>query len=152
MAQRESNNDFFSYQGSISRKNYIINMLILSAIYIGLSFIHFENFSDFIRYKILLTILIFMADLLKFVVLLSALSVIYRRIADFSVYKSYKFNLIMRRVFVFLYVLPVLYIFCIRYFLDIMPFLINILDIIVFFIVLPIAFISSVVFCFIKSN
>lgn len=152
MAQRESNNDFFSYQGTISRKNYIINMLILSAIYIGLSFIHFENFSDFIRYKILLTILIFMADLLKFVVLLSALSVIYRRIADFSVYKSYKFNLIMRRLFVFLYVLPVLYIFCIRYFLDIMPFLINILDIIVFFIVLPIAFISSVVFCFIKSN
>ena len=136
MAQRESNNDFFSYQGTISRKNYIINMLILSAIYIGLSFIHFENFSDFIRYKILLTILIFMADLLKFVVLFSALSVIYRRIADFSVYKSYTFNLIMRRLFVFLYVLPVLYIFCIRYFLDIMPFLINILDIIIFFIVL----------------
>ena len=152
MAQRESNNDFFSYQGTISRKNYIINMLILSAIYIGLSFIHFENFSDFIRYKILLTILIFMADLLKFVVLFSALSVIYRRIADFSVYKSYTFNLIMRRLFVFLYVLPVLYIFCIRYFLDIMPFLINILDIIIFFIVLPIAFISSVILCFIKSN
>ncbi len=152
MNNRESNNDFFSYQGTINRKDYIINMLILSAIFIGLHFIHFENFADFINYKFLLQVLIFMKNLLEFVILFSALSVIYRRIADFSLYKSYKFNLIMKRIFVLLYVLPVLYLFCIRYFLDIMPFLANILDTLVIFVIIPIAFITSIIFSFIKSN
>lgn len=152
MANRESNKEFFSYQGTINRKDYIINMLILIALYTGISFINFESFAPYISYKILLNILIFMASLFKFVILFSGLSVIFRRIADFSLYKSYKFNLTMKRIFVFLYVLPVLYLFCIRYFLDITPALANILDIIVIFVIIPLACITSVIFCFIKGN
>ena len=84
MSQQESNNDFFSYQGTISRKNYIINMLILLAIFIGCSFVRLENFKQFITYEILYNILVFMLSMVKFVSIMAILSVIYRRISDFA--------------------------------------------------------------------
>ncbi len=152
MAYKEYNNDFFSYQGSISRKNYFINMLILAALYIGLYFVKFENFEPYIPYKMIFSILIFMVSLFKFVILMSGLSVIYRRIADFSTGKTYNFNLLMKRLFIFLFVFPILYLFCIRYFIDIIPVLTNILDLITIFILIPAGIIAAVVFCFIKGN
>ncbi|MCD7740128.1 MAG: hypothetical protein LUH11_02135, partial [Candidatus Gastranaerophilales bacterium] len=80
----ESNNEFFSYQGCISRKNYLVNMLILAALYFCISLVKFENFLPFITYKFLFYILMFFVSLFKFIILMSAISVIYRRISDFS--------------------------------------------------------------------
>ncbi|MCD7780693.1 MAG: hypothetical protein LUH05_08505 [Candidatus Gastranaerophilales bacterium] len=148
----ESNNDFFSYNGTISRKNYLINMLILIALYVGCSFIRFENFEPFIPVKFLFSVLLFMVGLFKFVILMSALSVIYRRIADFSRSKSYNFIINMKRIFVFIFIFPVLYLFCLRYFFDIIPFIINILDTFVISVLIPLAFIASIIFCFIKGK
>lgn len=152
MAYKEYNNDFFSYQGSISRKNYFINMLILTALYIALYFVKFENFAPYIPYKIIFTVLMFMANLFKFVVLMSAISVIYRRMADFSAGRTYDFNMKMKRIFVLLFVFPILYLFCIRYFIDIMPAIVYILDLITIFLLIPCSIVTAIVFCFIKGS
>lgn len=152
MDNKNYNNDFFSYNGVIGRKNYIINMLILTGLYFGLFFIRFETFTQYTNIKFLLPVLIFMVSLLRFVILMSALSVVYRRIADISAFRSYNFNLAMKRIFVLLFVFPVLYLFCIRYLLDIVPFIVNTLDFTVFFILLPLSILSSFIFCFIRAK
>ncbi len=152
MGFNDYNNDFLSYQGTISRKNYAINMLILAALYIVISLVRFDVLLQFITFKFLYWILMFMVGLVKFVILMSALSVVYRRFADISKFKTYNFNINMKRLFVFLFVLPVLYLFCIRYFLDFMPFLINILDLVTFFVLMPLGLITALVLCFIKGN
>lgn len=149
---QESNNDFFSYSGIITRKNYTINMVILAALFIGLTFIRFENLPGFSESKFLYPAVIFMAEFAKFVILMSSLSVIYRRLADISAFKSYNFNLITKRIFVFLFILPVLYLFCIRYFIDIIPPLRNILDMAVIFVLAPLSVIGALVLCFIKGK
>ncbi len=151
MSNKLYNNDFFGWEGSISRKNYTINILIVTALYIVLSFVNFNAFEPFIPLKFLLTIMVFMAELLKLILVMCALSLIYRRISDFAGTKPYQFQLNMKRLFVFLYVVPALYILCIRYFFDIMPFFIQIADFVVFLILIPLAFLSAVVFSFIKG-
>ena len=152
MTQQESNNDFFSYQGTISRKNYIINMLILLAIFVGLSLIRFENFEKFITYKFLYNALIFMVSMLKFASIMAVLSVIYRRIADFSQYKSAVFQKVMKNLFVILFVCPILYDYCFRFFIDIIPALQRILDIITILVLYPLAIIAALIFCFPKKK
>ena len=152
MSQQESNNDFFSYQGTISRKNYIINMFILLAIFIGCSFVRLENFKQFITYEILYNILVFMLSMVKFVSIMAILSVIYRRISDFSQYKSAFFQNTMKKIFVILFVCPVVYDYCLRFFIDIIPFLQNILDYLTIFILYPLAIIASIAFCFPKNK
>ena len=152
MNNKNYNNDFFSYNGVIGRKNYTINMLILFGLYIALNFVKFETFTQFTNVKFILPVLIFMVSLFKFVILMSSLSVIYRRIADISAFRSYNFNLSTKRIFVLLYVFPVLYLFCIRYFLDIMPFLITTLDFTVLYILFPLGLIGIILFCFIKAK
>lgn len=84
MSYQEQNNDFFSYYGIIGRKNYIINMLILITLFICMYFVKFENFAPFIRPEFLYKALIYMAEFFKFVILMSAISIVYRRIADIS--------------------------------------------------------------------
>ena len=152
MTQQESNNDFFSYQGTISRKDYIINMLILLAIFVGLSLIRFENFEKFITYKFLYNVMIFMVSMLKFTSIMAILSVVYRRITDFSQYKSAVFQKIMKNLFVILFVCPVLYDYCLRFFIDIIPLLQAILDYIIIFILYPLAIIAAIIFCFPKKK
>ena len=151
MINREYNNDFFGWEGTISRKNYTINLFIVCMMCIVLSFVNFQAFEPFIPFKFLLTIIVFMADLIRLVLVMCALSLVYRRIIDFSVTKTYQFQLNMKRLFVFLFVVPVLYILCIRSFLSFMPVFINILDILIGFIVIPLSIICSIVFCFIKA-
>ena len=151
MINKDYNNDFFGWNGSIARKNYAINILIVFALYVVLSFVNFNAFEPFIPIKFLLTVLIFMSDILKIVLVMCALSLVYRRITDFSGTKPYKFQLNMKRLFVFLYVVPALYLLCVRYFFDFMPLFIQIADFLVFLILIPLAFISSLVFCFIKG-
>ncbi len=151
MLNKNYNNNFFGWEGYISRKNYTINILIATALYIVLSLVNFKAFEPFIPFKFLLTVLIFMAGLLKLVVIMCILSLVYRRIADFSITKPYQFQMNMKRIFVFLYVVPVLYILCVRYFFDFMPVLIQIADFLVFFLLMPLAFLFSIIFCFIKG-
>lgn len=151
MSGLESNNDFFSYYGVVNRKNYIINMLIVSAIYIGLSVIKFESFAPFITYKFLYTALIFMINMIKFVAIMSALSLIYRRIADFSYQKNKKFQQVMYKIFVTLFVFPAIYLLILRYFIDIVPAIQNILDLLSVLILLPAGIISAIIFAFIKG-
>lgn len=152
MSYKEYNNDFFSYQGTISRKNYIINLIILAALFICMSFVKFETFLPYIKPEFLYKILIFMAEFFKFVLLMSAISVIYRRIADFSNSKSNIFKENIQKLFVILFVFPFLYDFCIRYFIDFIPYLQGILDIAVNLILIPIGIIALVIFGFIKGN
>lgn len=152
MSQQESNNDFFSYQGTISRKNYIINMLILLAIFVGVSFIRIENFAQFITYKFLYAVIVFMISMLKFVSIMAMLSVVYRRIMDFTQFRPVVFQETMKKVFVILFVCPVLYDFCLRFFIDIMPALQGILDFLTIFVLYPLAIIAAIIFCFLKRG
>ncbi len=150
MTGKNYNNDYFSYNGVISRKNYLINMLILIALYTAISLVRFESFADFISFKLIYSILIFMADLFKFIIIMSALSVIYRRIADISSHKSYKFYTNMKKLFIILFIFPVLYLFCIRYFFDIIPLVTAIVDMAVIYILTPLGIIAGIIFCIIK--
>lgn len=152
MSYKEYNNEFFSYQGTISRKNYIINMFILATLFICMNFVRFETFLPFIRPEFLYKILIFMAEFFKFVILMSAISVIYRRIADFSNSKSISYKENMKKLFAILFVFPFLYDFCIRYFIDFIPYLQYLLDIAVNIVLIPIGIITLIIFCFIKGN
>lgn len=152
MSQQESNNDFFSYQGTIGRKNYAINMLILLALVIGLSLIKVETFAPYITYNFLYLVLAFMISMLKFVAIMAMLSVVYRRIADFSTNKPESFKILMNRTFVVLFVFPILYDFCIRFFIDIIPTLQSILDLMTIFILYPLALIAAIIFGFIKNK
>ena len=146
MTEKEYNNDYFSWLGVINRKNYIINMFILTAIIILTSLIPFQNFEKYINFSFIYTTLLFLVGFFKFMIIMSALSVIYRRIADFSASKSYKFKMNMYRVFVIFYVLPLLYLFCIRYFFDF--FILYIFSLAMG----CLGFISAILFCFIKGD
>lgn len=152
MDYKENNNDFFSYNGTINRKNYIINLFILVALYITIYFVRFENFVQFTNQKYLLYILLFFVSLFKFVIVISAISVVYRRITDISFSKTKQFKLSAKRIFTVLYVFPLLHLYCIRYFLDIIPPLVAFLDSLIFFVILPLATIVAIVLCFIKGK
>lgn len=150
MSYFESNNDFFGYTGTINRKNYAINMTILVLLLIGLSFLNLQSFNDFIPIKFLLSILSFLVSFAQFVIFFSILSLVYRRLADICKSKSYKTAEIIRKLFILLFALPVIYVICIRMFLPNIPFLTNILDVSVYFILLPLCLIASIVISFIK--
>lgn len=152
MTYKQSNNDFFSYQGTINRKDYAINMLIVIALLIGISLVRFDSFAPYIRPEFLYKVLMFMVNLFQFVMLMSAISLVYRRIADFSILKSTTFVAWMKKIFFILFVFPVLYLFCFRFFIDIIPILQNIIDILVIFLLAPIGLITMIILVFIKGN
>ena len=141
------NTNFLSFEGKIGRKNYIINLLILISLFIGIFLIKFDNYIEFFRYKFLYTILIFTVDILKFAIIISILSVIYRRIADFSEVKNK-----MKSIFFIFYLFPVMYIYWGHYLLDFIPPLIYLLDLITYMIILPITLILTVIFSFLRSK
>lgn len=151
MTLRDYNNDFFGWNGTIGRKNYAINMFIVCFLALGLSFVNFEAFKPFISFDFLLSVVIFMAELLRLILLMCALSLVYRRIMDFSNTKPYKFQLNIKRFFIFAFVVPILYVLCLRHFASYIPVLMSAMDFIIGLILIPISIISSIVFCFIKS-
>ena len=154
MFNKNYNNEFFGWQGTISRKDYIINLLIVFVLYIALTFLNFRIFEPYVPVKFLLTILEYLVEIFKIVLLMCGLSIIYRRITDFSGRKPYNFQLKMKRLFVFLYVIPTLYLLCIRYFFEMISVFIPIIgfmDVVMLFIILPLSFISAIVFSFIKG-
>ncbi|HIS89568.1 TPA: hypothetical protein IAA87_09135 [Candidatus Avigastranaerophilus faecigallinarum] len=152
MSYQQSNKDFFSYQGTINRKDYTINMLIVIALSIGISLVRFDNFVPYIKPEFLYKILMFMVNLFQFVMLMSAISLIYRRIADFSILRSPKYIDYMKKTFFILFVFPILYLFCFRFFIDIVPFLQNIMDIFVIFFLAPLGVITAFLIAFIKGS
>ena len=152
MSYNESNNEFFSYQGTINRKDYIINILIIISLLIGISLVKFDNFAPYIKPEFLYKVLMFMVYFFQFVMLMSVISLVYRRIADFSSSKSVVFISTMKKLFAILFIFPVLYIFCFRYFINIIPILQNTLDIITTFLLLPLGFLSMIIFAFLKGE
>ncbi len=148
----EYNNDFFGYNGYINRKNYIINMVILFALFFATELVDFDKFTQFTNITFLKTVLIFVVDLFKFVLMIAALSVVYRRIADISKNRSYVFFSNMKKAYAMLFVFPIFYLYCFRHFFDIVPILMNILNILTIAILLPLAAISTFILCFIKGK
>jgi len=146
-----SNNDFFSWNGTLDRKNYSINLFILTALYILLSLVRFDVILQFSKISLLNSIFYFLLEILKFLLMMSALSVVYRRIRDISYFKSLKFANNMKNMFIFVFVIPILYLFCLRYFLN-FPLITNILDLVVLFVLIPLELIFAVVLCFIKGK
>lgn len=143
----EYNNDFLNYKGKINRKNYIINMLILLALYSAVILVNFNSLKQFITYDFLFTVLMFVIELFKFVLMVAIISVIYRRIADFS-----EFNENMKKIFFIFFFFPFLYLNWGHYLLDFIPPLVYILDILTFFIILPVALVLTIVYAFLKGR
>lgn len=146
MNTKESNSSYLSFEGIINRKDYTINMLILLGIFIGVNLINFNYLQTFFRYEFLYTIFVFIVEMLKFIVMIAIISTVYRRISDFT-----DFNDNWKRIFFIFYFFPFLYLNW-GNLLNFIPFLIKVLDIVTLFIILPVAFISSIVFAFIKSK
>ncbi len=148
MKDYSSNNAFLSWEGTINRKDYVINMLILLTLFFGIFFIKFDVLAP---QKVLNVILTYMVYFLQFIVLISILSVVYRRINDFSIGRSYKFKKTMNTIFGVLFLFPVLYFYVFAYFLSFLQAIIAILNILAFSAII-IGMIAAVVFAFIKSK
>ncbi len=147
MDNNEYNNDFLGFNGKIGRKNYIINLLILTAIYIVTLLINLEGIKQYITYDFLYTTLYFVIDLFKFMVIIAILSVIYRRIADIS-----NTDKRLITIFIILFLFPFFYLNWGYYLLNFIPPLVQILNAVTIFILLPLAFIVSISLAFIKSR
>ena len=142
-----SNNAFFSFEGTISRKDYCINSLILIFILLGLNFINFNHLFKFLNENFLYSIIMYIVFLFKFIAIICLISVIYRRISDFS--NSTENT---KRIFGILYIFPVFYYYWGNYITNIFPILKNILDIMVYLIIIPTAFIATIIFAFLKRK
>ncbi len=150
MTYFETNNDFFGYNGVINRKNYAINMAIMFFVFLGLYFINFSAFLQYTSLKFLFYILDFMVSLTEFAAIFAMLSLVYRRLADISKSKSMRFSENIKKIYVMLFVIPVIYFLCIRLFFSNIPLLTNILDCIAFFVLAPLAVIAAVIISFVK--
>lgn len=140
------NSDFFSYYGKINRKNYIINLLILSALFLLLSITDFTIFTKFSS-EILTTTVFSILDFLRFVIIAAILSVIYRRIADFS-----NHNKKLKTFFVIFYLTPFIFYYLGNFLFDFSSSLLVILNTIILNIIFPISIIAAIVFAFLKSK
>lgn len=149
MFSSEYNNDLLGFQGRIERKNYIINLLICSAILIGFHFIRFDVLMQYIPYKLLKDSLGICISLFIWVIFISLISVIYRRITDISYYKSSKFKKNIRKFYIICFVVPLI-IQCCSLFVGILPLLYFTNILVLCF--LPINIISALVLCFIKAK
>ena len=148
MSYNKSNSAFLSWEGTINRKDYVINMLILLTLALGMNFI---NINVLAPEKITNTILSFLIQFLQFIFVISVLSVVYRRITDFSSGRTYKFKKTFYYLFIALFVFPVLYFYVFAYFLNFIPYLTTILGI-YSLVAITFAFILSIIFCFLKAK
>ena len=144
------NNNFFGYEGTINRKNYIINMLIIITLCACLHFVDFSFYFSFTKLTFLYGIFEFLISLFKYVLMFCAISVIYRRMTDISFNSSSKTKSIVKKIFTFVYIVPLL-----LYFLGGIVFqqglIMQFIILTVFFFFLPISVITSFTLCFIKQ-
>ena len=143
------NNNFFSYEGTINRKNYTINMLIIITLCACLQFVDFSFYFSFTKLTFLYGIFEFLVILFKYVLMFCAISVVYRRITDITCNSSAKTKDIAKKIFTCVYIVPLL-----LYFLGGILFqqgiIMNLIILVVFFLFLPISAITSILLCFIK--
>ena len=145
----ENNNNFFSWEGLIGQKDYAINMLILIALVCLLQFLNFNAlFGD---HQILNGILDFLAQFLQFVFIISILSVVYRRIKDFTIDRPVIYKKVYKIIFSVLFLFPVLYFFVFAYFLNFIPIITQLLNIICAFLSIM-GLIAAIIFCFFKGK
>ena len=145
----EYNTNFFSWEGLIGQKDYAINMVILVALVCLLQFLNFNIL--FSGHEILNSILTFLAQFLQFVFVMSILSVVYRRIRDFTIDRPVIYKKVYKVVFITLFLFPVLYFYIFAYFLDFIPILTQLLNIIAAFAGIM-GGIASIIFCFFKGK
>lgn len=152
MKHSNFNTDFFSYNGEINRKDYAINMLILIGLFFALSLINPENFIINPSLKIIAIIMAFVISLTKFVICFSSLSLIYRRIKDITYNKSITTKNIFHKLFIFIYVVPILSFYIIAFlFADILPFLMGLMLLLIK-IAFPIMIIFAIIISFFKGR
>jgi uncharacterized membrane protein YhaH (DUF805 family) len=151
--QKEENNSiFFSYEGSIGRKNYIINLLILFFLYIGLTLIRVDVLTSKTNIKIIGIILWFLVEMLKFIAIMSSYTLVYRRIKDICINRSIKFCSIIKKIYIIVYIIPLFIYFCAPIILDIYPNILNTVNLVLLFIITPITIISSIILGVIKRG
>lgn len=143
------NNNFFSYEGTINRKNYIINMLIIIILSACLHFVDFSFYFSFTKLTFLYGIFEFLISLFKYVLMFCAISVVYRRITDITYKSSLKTINLAKKIFTIIYIVPLL-----LYFLGGILFqqgiIMQLIILMVFFFFLPVSAITSILLCFIK--
>ena len=142
-----SNNSFFSFEGTISRKDYCINILILFFILLGLQITDFEKLFEFLNQNFLYIIILNVIFLFKFVTIICLISVIYRRMLDFSNSRENT-----KKIFGVLYIFPIFYYYWGSYITNVLPIFKDILDFATYLVIIPIAFIASIAFAFIKRK
>lgn len=150
MNDNYENNSFFGYYGVIGRKNYIINSLILIALFIALMFIDIPKLMQYSQITFLSYVLDFVIGCFKFVIVFSLISLAYRRISDISEGKSENFQINLKRVYGVLYIYPILA-YCFGPFLNFIPGLNNALLWSIVFII-PFTLLFSIVISFIKGS
>lgn len=145
-----SNNNFFSYEGGIDRKNYTINMLIIIVLCACLHFVDFSFYFSFTKLTFLYGIFEFLISLFKYVLMFCAISIIFRRITDITLNSSLKIKNIAKKIFTCIYIFPLL-----LYFLGGIVFqqglIMQIIIFVVFFIFSPLSIITTLLLCFIKQ-
>lgn len=146
MNYQEYNNSFLGFTGKIDRKNYIINMVILVAIIVLTNMTNFNKFSQYFSSQAYTYFLLFFVGLLKFIVTVGILSVIYRRISDFS-----NFEKNMKKVFAIFFFIPFLYYEIGRDTLSVFPGIIPFCNLIISFLFIT-SCILSIIFAFLKSK
>lgn len=146
MIKEDENNDFLGFYGRINRKNYIINMFIVIAMLLCLNAVRFDFLSSYFTFEFFNTILDFVIRLLKFALLIALLSLIYRRISDFSSYNDK-----WKKIFFIVFFIPFFHLYFGYYFLSIIPPLANLFNALTLFL-LPVAAICAVIFAFIKTK
>lgn len=145
-----SNNNFYSFEGTINRKNYTINMSIIITLCACLHFADFSFYFSFTNLKFLYGIFEFLIEIFKLILMYCAISVVYRRFSDITWNSSQKTKGNAKKIFTVIYIIPIL-----LYFLGGILFQeglfqqISILILIFFF--LPISLITSIILCFIKQ-
>lgn len=152
MNKKDFNTAFFSYEGEINRKDYAINMLILIGLFFALSFIKPELFVLHTSLKFLATIIYFIISLTKFIICFSILSQIYRRIKDITFNKSTKTKNLLDKLFIFIYVAPIILFYVVSFLLaDIFPAVMGLMFLLVQ-IIFPIMILFAIIISFIKGR
>lgn len=142
----EYNNNFLSYDGKINRKNYAINMAILSVLGLLLSISDFSALFEYSRIPILFTVFNFMTDIGFFLICGCILSVTYRRINDISENRTKKFKDTMMTLYTIFLCVPFIYLFL----GDILN--IAVLHLIIYGFICPLSLIFCIIIGVIKSK
>ena len=144
--EKDYNNSFYGYNGYINRKNYAINLFILVALYVSALFVNWNSFFQYTPYKFLLNILLYLVFFFQFMIAISALSLVYRRLADITKNIQEEKQQLVKQFFAVIYVFPFLYLFCLKSFLNF--YILDIISLLLF----GVSALFTIILCFIKGK